>query len=70
MLAFYGELPCQRGAAAVAALSSKPTTTVGAAIDKAGNLLTAKGHANPVTDENSQVEDKEPTPRRTGIHEG
>ena len=58
MLAFFGELPCQRGAAAVAALSSKPTTTVGAAIDKAGNLLTAKGHANPVIDENSQVRTK------------
>ena len=58
MLAFFGELPCQRGAAAVAALSSKPTTTVGAAIDKAGNLLTAQGHANPVIDENSQVKAK------------
>ena len=53
MLAFLGELPCQRGAAAVAALSSKPTTTVGAAIDKAGNLLTAHGYANPVADVNS-----------------
>ena len=53
MLAFFGELPCQRVAAAVAALSSKPTTTVGAAIDRAGNLSTAQGHANPVTDENS-----------------
>ena len=33
-------------------------------IDRAGNLSTAQGHANPVIDENSQA------PRRTGIDEG
>ena len=37
-------------------------------IDRAGNLSTAQGHANPVIDENSQGE--EPTPRRTGTDEG